>query len=73
MSTFEPKEKQKSLFANLITCVACIQSMKIERAEPDPGGRVLVQYRCKFCGHIERVGIGRQVLEFTDVESAPSG
>jgi hypothetical protein len=33
----------------------------------------LVQYRCKFCSHIERVGIGRQVLEFTDVESAPSG
>jgi hypothetical protein len=59
MSTFEPMEKHKNLFANLITCVACIRPMKIERADPDPGGRFLVQYRCESCGHIERIGIRR--------------
>jgi hypothetical protein len=59
MSTFVPKEKPKSLLVNLITCVACIHPMKIERGDPDAEGRVLVQYRCESCGHIERIGIRR--------------
>src|SRR4051812_44212003 len=66
MSTFVPNEKHKSLFVNLITCVACIQPMKIERAGPDPKGRVLVQYRCESCNHVERIGIRRKVLETGD-------
>jgi hypothetical protein len=30
--------------------------MKIERGAPDAEGRVMVQYRCVSCGHIELIG-----------------
>jgi hypothetical protein len=30
--------------------------MKIERGEPDAEGGVVVQYRCRSCGHIELIG-----------------
>jgi hypothetical protein len=56
MSTAEPAGKSKSLLRNFLTCVACSQPMKIERGDPDAEGRVVVQYRCGSCGHIELIG-----------------
>jgi hypothetical protein len=59
MSTIEPKEKGNSLFANLITCVACVRPMRIERSDPDAKGRAVIQYRCGLCGHIEQLRLRR--------------
>jgi hypothetical protein len=59
MSTTETTRKTKSLLRNFLTCVVCNQPMKIERGDPDAEGRVMVQYRCGSCGHIELIGFRR--------------
>jgi hypothetical protein len=60
MSTTESKGKGNSLFANLITCIACVRPMKIERGDPDAKGRTVIQYRCGSCGHIEQLRLRRK-------------
>jgi len=59
MSIIEPDRKSNSLFADLITCVACVRPMKIERGDPDAKGRTIIQYRCRACGHIEQLRLRR--------------
>jgi hypothetical protein len=61
MSTAEPIDKSKSILRNFLTCVACNQPMTIERGEPDDEGRVVVQSRCRSCGHIELIGFRTKV------------
>jgi hypothetical protein len=64
MSTAESTDKSKSLLRNFLSCVACSQPMKIERGDPDAEGRVVVQYRCRSCGHIELIGFRAKAIAF---------
>jgi hypothetical protein len=58
--TVQPKEKNSSIWTNLLTCVVCSEEMKVERSDPDAQGVAMVQYRCGSCGHIEQLRlIGR--------------
>ena len=53
--TVEPVEKSKSIWTDLLTCLACSRQMKVERSDPDPEGGAVVQYRCGSCGHVEQL------------------
>jgi hypothetical protein len=50
----------QSPLLNLMTCVVCNQTMKLEKVDPDGGGNDLIQYRCKLCGGIERLLLFRR-------------
>jgi hypothetical protein len=50
----------QSPLLNLITCVVCRQTMKLEKIDPDGEGNDLVQYRCQQCGRIERLRLFRR-------------
>ena len=50
----------KSPLIDLLTCIACKVTMKIEKSDPDENGSDLVQYRCELCGRIELVRLLRQ-------------
>jgi hypothetical protein len=45
----------KSPLLDLISCLVCHQTMKLEKIDPDGEGDDLIQYRCKQCGSIERL------------------
>jgi hypothetical protein len=40
---------------DLMTCIDCKQTMKIEGSDPDDTGKELLRYRCEKCGRIEIV------------------
>jgi hypothetical protein len=50
----------QSPLLNLMTCMVCKQTMKLEKVDPDVGGNALIQYRCKLCGRIERLRLLRR-------------
>ena len=56
----------KSPLINLISCIVCNQTMKLETSSPDAGGSDIIQYRCALCNKIERVRLLRRSRNSTD-------
>ena len=50
----------KSPLIDLLVCIVCRETMKIEKSTPDAGGTDIVQYRCGRCDRIERVRLFRR-------------
>jgi hypothetical protein len=50
----------KSPLIDLLVCIICGETMKIEKSTPDAGGTDIVQYRCRRCDRIERVRLFRR-------------
>ena len=50
----------KSPLIDLLTCIVCKRTMKLEKSSPDAEGRDIIQYRCDLCGRIERVRLFRR-------------
>jgi hypothetical protein len=50
----------KSPLIDLLVCIICGETMKIEKSTPDAGGTDIVQYRCGRCDRIERVRLFRR-------------
>jgi hypothetical protein len=53
----------KSPLIDLLACMICEETMKIERSDPDVDGHDIVQYRCARCGRIEQVRLFRRSRE----------
>jgi predicted SprT family Zn-dependent metalloprotease len=49
----------RSRLPDLLTCIDCNQTMKLEKIDPDDRGNDLIQYRCKKCQRIELVRLAR--------------
>jgi hypothetical protein len=56
----------KSPLIDLIRCIVCNKTMKLEKSSPDAEGRDIIQYRCGLCGRIERVRLLRRSRDSTD-------
>jgi hypothetical protein len=50
----------KSPLIDLLSCLVCKETMKIEKSEPDREGHDVIQYRCQRCVRIERVRLFRR-------------
>jgi hypothetical protein len=50
----------KSPLIDLLSCLVCEQTMKLEKSSPDVDGRDIIQYRCKRCDRIELVRLFRR-------------
>jgi hypothetical protein len=50
----------KSPLIDLISCIVCNETMKLEKSAPDSGGKDIIQYRCERCERIERVRLLRR-------------
>jgi len=50
----------RSPLLDLIACIDCRESMRLERTEPDGNGNDLIRYRCKLCGRNEVVRLFRR-------------
>jgi hypothetical protein len=50
----------RSPLIDLLTCIGCEVTMKIEKSAPDENGRDLIQYRCELRGRIELVRLIRR-------------
>jgi hypothetical protein len=50
----------KNPLIDLLNCMVCKETMKIEKSAPDSGGHDIIQYRCKQCDRIERVRLFRR-------------
>jgi hypothetical protein len=50
----------KSPLIDLLVCIICGETMKIEKSTPDAAGTDIVQYRCGRCDRIERVRLFRR-------------
>jgi hypothetical protein len=50
----------KSPLIDLLTCIVCKRTMKLEKSAPDAEGRDIIQYRCDLCSRIERVRLFRR-------------
>jgi hypothetical protein len=50
----------KSPLADLMSCITCSQTMKLEKSTPDGAGGDLIQYRCEICGRIELLRLLRR-------------
>jgi hypothetical protein len=50
----------KSPLIDLLTCIVCKRTMKLEKSSPDAEGRDIIQYRCDLCSRIERVRLFRR-------------
>ena|ERR1019366_1554698 len=50
----------KSPLIDLISCIVCKKTMKLEKSAPDAEGRDIIQYRCDPCSRIERVRLFRR-------------
>jgi hypothetical protein len=53
----------KSPLINLLNCIVCSQTMKIEKSSPDADGMDIIQYRCGRCDRIERVRLFRRTRD----------
>jgi hypothetical protein len=56
----------KSPLIDLISCIVCNQTMKLEKSSPDAEGRDIIQYRCRLCNRIEQVRLLRRSRDSTD-------
>src|ERR1700687_4768824 len=50
----------KSPLIDLLSCIVCKETMKIEKSAPDAEGKDIIQYRCGRCDRIERVRLFRR-------------
>lgn len=50
----------RSPLLDLITCISCRDSMRLERVDPDGEGNDLVRYRCRLCGCTEVLRLFRR-------------
>jgi hypothetical protein len=50
----------KSPLIDLLSCIACNETMTIEKSSPDAEGKDIIQYRCARCGAIERIRLLRR-------------
>ena len=50
----------RSPLLDLLTCIVCKQTMKLERADPDSEGNHLIRYRCGKCNRVETVRLSRR-------------
>ncbi len=50
----------KSPLIDLLTCIVCKRTMKLEKSAPDADGMDIIQYRCGRCDRIERVRLFRR-------------
>jgi hypothetical protein len=50
----------KSPLIDLLSCIVCEQTMKLEKSPPDTEGMDIIQYRCDLCSRIERVRLFRR-------------
>lgn len=54
----------KSPLIDLLTCIVCKRTMKLEKSSPHAEGRDegrdIIQYRCDLCSRIERVRLFRR-------------
>ena len=48
---------------DLLNCIVCKKTMKIEKSSPDADGMDIIQYRCRLCGRIERVRLIRRTRD----------
>ncbi len=56
----------KSPLIDLMNCIICRQTMKIEKSSPDAEGKGdIIQYRCRRCDRIERVRLFRRSRDAT--------
>jgi len=56
----------KSPLIDLIRCIVCNETMKLEKSSPDAEGMDILQYRCGLCDRIERVRLFRRSRDSTD-------
>ena len=45
---------------DLISCIVCTETMKLEKGTPDAEGNDIIQYRCDLCNRIERLRLFRR-------------
>ena len=50
----------RSPLLDLMTCITCMQTMKIEKADPDDQGNDLIHYRCAICKAVKTVRLIRR-------------
>ncbi len=50
----------RSPLLDLITCIKCRDSMRLERVDPDGEGNDLIRYRCGLCGDTEVLRLFRR-------------
>jgi hypothetical protein len=50
----------KSPLIDLLCCIVCSETMKLEKSSPDAEGMDIIQYRCGRCNRIERVRLFRR-------------
>jgi hypothetical protein len=56
----------KSPLIDLMNCIICRQTMKIEKSSPDAEGKgEIIQYRCRHCDRIERLRLFRRSRDAT--------
>ena len=55
-----PLNDDKSPMVDLLNCIACKETMRIEKSNPDARGNDIIQYRCMRCDRIERVRLIRR-------------
>jgi len=60
-----PANDDKSPLIDLISCVVCNQTMKLEKSSPDTEGTDMIQYRCRQCNRIELVRLLRRSRDST--------
>ena len=53
----------KSPLIDLLNCIVCKETMKIEKSSPDADGMDVIQYRCGLCDRIERVRLIRRTRD----------
>ena len=61
----------KSALIDLLVCIVCKETMKIEKTNPGAAGSDIIQYRCVRCGRIERVRLIRGSREAAVSGHAP--
>jgi len=55
----------KSPLINLLSCIVCKRTMKLEKSAPDAEGSDIIQYRCELCKRIELVRLFRRSRDAT--------
>jgi hypothetical protein len=55
----------KSPLIDLLNCIVCKRTMKLEKSAPDAEGRDIIQYRCQLCKRIELVRLFRRSRDAT--------
>jgi hypothetical protein len=50
----------KSPLIDLLSCIVCKETMKIEKSVPDSEGSDMIQYRCQRCGRSELLRLFRR-------------